>query len=837
MTDFRVALRRLFAAPIFTTFSIATLALGIGVTTAAYTAMYILGARPLGVRDQGRLVLVTRSNSISQVALAMLSWPDFQDLAAHQRGFAGVVGWTGLQGVLASPTSSEIARLEAVTGNYFGTLGVPPALGRTIQPGDDRPDAPAVIVLSDPTWRRQFAANRAVIGTTVRLAHQTVEVVGVAPVGFRGVQHVMAGSLAGWVPLAHVQRLGAQQATFDPARRGREWIFAAARLNDGATVDSAKSELSALGRKLDDAVPLPLLSIGTGPLRQEIPQRRFWVARSLSDQGNLLTGDATRLVVALPFLVLLVACTNVANLVISRGASRRQEYAVRASLGASRSRLLADTLIEIAVITVAGGVLGLLVAHGLLTWISAAAREALEATRPDFAVQWRLEPVIFTATAAAMALSLIVGGLIPAIRLSQGHVGRALTAGTGVAGPARWRGRSNLIALQVAVSAALFLIAVVCVRFVVVEPRAVPESAMDLHQVAMGAVPVEARLYDAVATEQRVAAILDEVRSMPAVTMAAASSDVPFQGAAFFNWRFGVSIAADGQPFRERSKSEPQPWLIAATPSFAETMNLSFVAGRFLNDNEHEVVLDEHAAKIAFGTTDVVGRRVSLLWRSLTALNSSTTRVSTVVGVIAPATRERVSSAFVYVPFSLRDPRTAVIVSARTAGSASGVVSGLKAAVRRVDPDLAIAAAGRGDVLAGLSSILLRLGATIFGSLAVLALVLAMAGLYGVLSQVVERRTREMGLRIALGAGRAGVLGLVLRQGLRPVVEGLVIGLGVALVVREIVQADMTKALSAIDAATFALAAVPLLAAGLLACYLPARRAARVDPNVALRDL
>jgi predicted permease len=837
MSPLRLAFRRLYAAPLFTVFAIATLALGIGVTTAAYTGMYVVGARPLGIRDDSGIVLLTRSNSVSGAGLAMVSWPDFQDLASPRRSFDAVVGWSRLQGVLAGPAASEVAAVEAVTGNYFAALGVAPLVGRLIQPGDDRQDAPAVIVLSEPSWRTQFSGDSGVIGTSVRFAHHSLEVIGVAPAGFRGIQDVMVGSRAGWVPLAHAPRLGRSQATFDPAARQRAWMFAAARLASGATVDAARTELTTISRTLDGSVPLPPQAIGAGARRQQFAQPRLWDLKSLRDQVSMLAGEATRLVVALPFLVLLVACTNIANLVLSRGSSRRQENAVRSSLGASRARLLGEGVIEAAVIGAAGGALGLLVAHGVLTWASAELREALQATQSGLPLHWRIEPVIFATTAAAMLLSVVVGGVIPAWRLSQVDVSRGLAAGGGVAAPPRWRGRSNLIALQVGISTAMFLLALVCVRFLVADRQAARETLMDLDQLALAAVPIDAQLYDEPATLERVAAIGADIRRLPAVTSVAASSDLPFQARAFFNWRFGLALAPEGQPFREPARLEPSPWVIAATPSFAETMNLRIVSGRFLRDDPNEAVLDEHAARLAFGSTDVVGRRVAMQWRSLSVAGAWSGRVSTVVGVTAPATRDRATAAFVYVPFALRDRHTAVIFSARTsAADATSLVSGLRTAVRRVDADLAVAAAGRGDVLAGVNAILLRFAATALGLLALLALALAMAGLYGVLTHVVDRRTREMGVRIALGAAPPGILRLVLRQGLRPVIEGLAIGLGAALVVRQLLQLSMTAPLSAIDAATFALAGLPLLAAGVLACYVPARRAARVDATVALKD-
>jgi putative ABC transport system permease protein len=337
----------------------------------------------------------------------------------------------------------------------------------------------------------------------------------------------------------------------------------------------------------------------------------------------------------------------------------------------------------------------------------------------------------------------------------------------------------------------------------------------------------------------------------------AASSAAPFQILGFSGGAFGaghtVGVTLPGQPFPRRVMG-PRMEAIYATPEFARTVGLTMLRGRFLRPEDassgsRPVVIDEAIAVSVFGSREVVGRTLVLRRDLIGQSAPAEVYEATVVGVAAPLGRVADDSdrqtLLLYAPFQSRpapDPtrlaywRTVLMARSRN-GDGSAMVAALRAAVRRVDPDVAVVQAGRGDVLAAGPLAFLEFAGVVFGGLAVLALALSMAGLYGVLSHVVERRTREMGIRIALGAERGRIARLVLRQGFRPIAEGLFIGLGAAWVIRYLIQSGMTAELSALDIATFALAAVPLLAAGLIACYLPARRAASVNPLDALRQL
>lgn len=834
--------RRLKATPLFTAFAVLSLGLGIGVTTAAYSAMYTLGARPSGVLDEDRVALLTNLNALRPHTQAYLSWADYQDFSTQQRNFSDVVAWADVRGVLVGRASSVRVSVEAVGGRYFSMLGVRPAVGRALVPDDDRLDAPPVMVLSDLIWRRQFDADPGIVGTTVRFAQQTFEIVGVAPTSFRGATSSSVSDVTAWVPLATATRVTTSpNVTFNPSRRDARWLSVLGRLRPSAAVEAAAIDVATIAGRLDGTAPLPAIS--TAPQQPAVQPRRGWGATPLDETSNLLGSEGVRLAVGLPFLVFLIACTNLTNLVLSRASSRRHEVAVRGALGASRWRLLREQLTETAMIAAAGGLLGALVAHGLLTATVSMLREPIESTVPGLFLVWRLEPVVFIAAGVGSLIAMLVAGLVPAVQMTRVNVGRALTIGDPSAAAPRWRWRSNIIAVQVGVSTGLFLITVIAVRFLIIDG---PVRQLSLERVAVAAVTFEPRSYTADRTGDIATDIVERTRRLPNVAAASAATGLPI-AAPGLTLRSTVEVTPSGRPFPAQEASQDVPAVIAAMPGLDAAMGLELLAGRFVEDADRGrgVALDAGAANILFGSTNVVGRDLRIRHRGPgpDAPRIETTR--TVVGVVStlsqPAEREARRFGALFIPFmdrassGIRTPREILFVARASTGDARGLVTQLRTAVRQVDPDLAINRAGRADLLVAGPMLFGPFLAAAFGSLATLGLALAMAGLYGVLSQVVGARRSEMGLRLALGAGTRGIVALVVRQGMRPVIEGLLIGLGVALVLRQVLQMGMTETLSSVNVPTFALAAVPLVVAGLIAVYLPARRASLVDPLTALR--
>jgi len=840
LRDLRYALRRLAAARIFTVFSVLTLALGIGVTTATYSVIYALMWRPLHIPDAGRVVFVTHLGGTSPGSVyRLLSWPDFRDLEQVQTSFSGVGASVGFGAAMSADGRAELVSARGVTGGYFGVVGVPALAGRVLQPADAGPDGQRVVVIVERVWRSQFGADPSIVGRLVKINGQAFEIVGVMPSSFRGLDRRDAPDV--WVPLA----AAALVSTFvedglDPTRRRRRWLTVAARLRPERGVDEAATEVAAVGQRLNLVAPIgaPPPGIGTPGLAVA----RQWSIVPLTDDANPVALSTTgALVVAVPALVLLVACTNLANLVLSRGVSRRYEHAVRRAFGASRWDVIREQLVESGVVALAGGAGGIASAQVLLVLLGRVA-ERYFGYAPQFRFDARLEPSVLAAAALAILLALVVSGLLPALQLTRTSLYSSLGQGDSVATAPRWRGRGNLIALQVGVSVGLFLITALLVRQLAAE--APSGRGPDLRNVALVNVPFTVQHRDEARARQAVDAILASVRTLPGVESAAAASFSDALGGA----RPYASVTVPDRPFAGTNEGESVS-VVAATPGAFRTLDLSILRGRAFDDRDVPgappvIVLGETLSRTLFGSTEAVGQDVLVKFSTdVTRVRGGTPQpvhVLTVIGVTADShfNRRGAAEGTLFVPFAQRFEGDVDILARTSASDVAGLVQGLRTAVQRIDPDLAISIAGRADLVARWSpEVVLGLTAVLAGSLAALALVLAMVGLYGVLSQVVGERTREMGVRQVLGATEGHLVRLVLGQGVRPVVEGLVIGLGAATLIRLGMQPYLARPVAAVDPIAFTAAAVPLVAAALLACYLPARRASRVDPNVALRHL
>ena len=821
--DLKLALRRLRAAPLFTIFSIVTLACGIGVTTAAYSAIYALGARPLGLEAPERLAWLSRSNAINRAAPTPVSLDELGTLSTRNLGLSSVAAWSGFDGVLAGPAISERVSAERVSGSYFATVGVPMARGRGLTAGDDVAAAAPVIVLSDHAWRKHFDGDPAALGAEIRLGGVAYQIVGIARRDFRGLSTPLVGGISGWVTLAAAP----PPARVIAAGRADRPLNVVARLAPGATLAMGTEAVAALAREVDAASPLP------SPANQPQPGR-YWALTSIEEATDFASAESARIVMILPLIVLLVACTNLANLVLSRSASRRHEYAVRGALGASRWHLLRDALTESALVVGIGTLLGVGLAHGLLLALVSILREPIQAVTPSFPLDWQLDPILFSGAAAGAVISMLVAGLFPALQMTRVDFRRNLTTGDAVQSLPRWRGRSNLIALQIGVSATLFLITTMMTRYIVLEPPPWLNRDPGLAQFSVG----ETRLD--VAAPTTADAIVAELMRQPGVAAAAIATDLPFTSFRFGRVPVDVWRAEDAPPVRGPGTGLG---LIGATPSLFAALNLRIVAGRtFAEGGEATpaVIVDEDFAQTGFGQSDPIGR--ALLLRARWGVDRTvSTRSATIVGVVAAASSRRQDGArgdaFVYVPLPDGPVAARAIVVARPHSPDAPMTAQMQGALRAVDRDLAFGAIGRGNVMAVRGWSIMQVFAGTLGSLASLTIILAGAGLYGALTDIVTRRTREMGIRLALGAGAPRIVAMVLRQGVRPIAEGMFIGFGAALVIRQLMQNTLTAPISAIDVGIAVTASLPLVIAGLLATYLPARRAARVNPNVALRTL
>jgi predicted permease len=843
------AARRLAAAPSFALFSIVTLAIGIGVTAAVYSVIYSGMWRPLQVHDPDRIVVVGRESTF--VPRGQISWPDFIGIERQQTTLTLVAAWGGAGGSFYANGRAELVHGEVVSGRYFDLVGVRPALGRLIQSGDDRAGAPDIVVLSDHTWRLHLGADPQVIGKTVKLARRSFQVVGVAPEGFRGLETRGLQGVAFWAPLSSARLLvGDISQERDPIRMPRGWLMVGGRLRPGDAPTAAASELARIGDRQDAIAPLWMTINGApGEPPSRHPAPRKWTTVPVVDDEVLSDNrEIGRIIVALPALVLLVACTNLANLVLSRGTSRRHEFAVRRALGATRARLIREQFADSALLGIAGGIAGLLIARALLVYFVGMTRESLATFVPGGAVFWQLESGVLAGTFAAVALSMIVAGLIPAWQLTRDGDRSALTGDPASAAVPRWRGRSNLIALQVGVSVCLFLIAVVFVQMVVRLPGARFVADAGIGRVAVATVPFEMPTKDDMRIRAVVDLVLARLKDDQEIDAAAAASMLPYRGARLFTGR-SPAVTPPDQPFDARPESGHETDLTAMTPEYWRATGLPpLVSGRGFDERDQAAaapaaIVNEGLALDVWGTTEVIGRE--LLMRDTRAVRAGAptapvTRL-TVVGVVAGRERAQHEAGHehsMFVPLAQDFPPYTIGFLARARAGGEAPVAKLAEAIRAVDPELAMDRLVSAEVLELGPLAFMRWLAAIVAGLAVLALALAMAGLYGVLSHVVDRRMREMGVRMALGADAGRLARLVRKDGFRPVVEGLFIGLATAVVVRVFLKFQFViHEVAPIDPLAFGAAAALLGAAALVACYLPARRAARVDPNIALRAL
>jgi putative ABC transport system permease protein len=593
------------------------------------------------------------------------------------------------------------------------------------------------------------------------------------------------------------------------------------------------AEVAAIGVRLDTAFPVEAAR-AEGADAQVKPRR--WSVRTLEAvdremEGRFLTAELA--ITSIVGLVLVVACTNLANLVLARGSSRVHEIAVRRALGASRARVVADQLAESVLLAAMGAVGAFLVTRSLLVWFGGANLPI----GPGVVTQLdpRLDLPTLTLAALSVLASLVVFGLAPALQLTRAQLRPALSGEGGSTSHVQWRTRRTLIAVQVMISLSFFLIAAFAVRMVSDE-RAQP-SGIDVDRLAMGRLGFYAPQWNEPAIREMVDRLQAVDGSQPGLESVTVMSGMPFGT----TYTPGANVTTTDKPFLSGRQGYPSAMLISATPSVFATLGVPIVKGRGFDARDSAgsqpvAVLSGATARQLFGTTDVVGREclLSPFWAYSESPDVTTVVVIGIAGDTDTTQRGLRRNGVIWVPLAQRFSSTLVLVG-RTSGDPAALVPTLKALVKRADPDLALDAASTAALTVTGLSVLLGIVSELAGWLAVLALALGMAGLFGVMSHLVSRRTREMGVRVALGAEPQEIRALILRDGLQPVASGLTMGYLIAAAVRLLIRSGYQSPLTMNDAVVFVLAPLPILVAAFLACYWPAKRASGVDPNVALR--
>ena len=797
--DLRYALRSLRRQPGFTAAVTITLALGIGANTAIFSVVNGVLLRPLPYPNDDRLAMVWTKFSNDQTESASL--PDYIDWKAEGSSFASMSAFANSNDNLAAP-GGEPERMPSarVIADYFQTLGVTPAIGRFFVPDEFVFGSHRVVVLSYGLWQRRFGADRSIVGKSITLNARPYTVVGVAGEGMR-----LPARAQLWSPYA-------VDPSARPANRRSDFLSVVGRLKPGVSLARAQSEMDGVARRLSTAYPATNTGVGI-----KLVSLRDQLVGSVRLALLVFSGAVA--------LVLLIACANVANLLLARATAREREMAVRAALGAGRGQLVKQLLTESLMLSTAGGLLGVLLAWWGLQALKAAAPPTLP--RLD---EIALDPAALAFTAIAVVTTGILFGLAPALRGSSTALHATISAGgrAAIGGGPGERLRGALVVAQVALAIVLLVGSGLLIR-----------TFARLQQVDLGFDPAHVLTAQIVLpgvkypSEDRQLAFFNSLRdrlaATPGVQTVGLTTDVPLGGGYNYN-----SFAIVGRPAPALGAT-PDAVPTIATAEYFSAMRIPLLAGRLFDATDgpnapRVAVVNKELVQKHFDGKNPIGERISF---SNTA-DSTTWR--TIVGVVGSTKLEGVANESYPQVFTAlqQSPVFYLYVVARTAGDPSALAPTLRRELAALDPAQPISDVMTMEARAASSVAQSKLNSAIIALFACVALALAAVGIYAVISYAVSQRTREIGIRLALGAGRSDVLRLVVRDGMTPAVIGAVLGAIGAIGVTRLMR-NLLYGVSATDPIVFGTVLGGLVVIALGACYMPARRASRVDPNVALR--
>jgi putative ABC transport system permease protein len=799
MADLRYALRALARAPGFTLAVVLTLALGIGVNSAIFSVVHTVLLRPLPYGSPEQLVLLY--GRYPEFGRTSTSLPDFIDWRDGTRSFEQMAARHPGSFVLTGEGEPERVIADRVTSNFFATLGVRPVIGRAFLPeedkmgGDDR-----VVVLSHGYWQRRFGGDPRVLGRQIQLSGRPWTVVGVTPPSFR---YGRAVDL--WAPT---------RADTTLPRRA-EYLDVIGRLKPGVTVAQAQADVDAVVRRLAEQYPQTNATIKGEVIGLEDDLVRDVRPALLAFMGAVL-------------LVLLIACANVANLLLARAATRDREVSVRVALGAGRGRLLRQLLTESMVLALLGGAAGI----ALASWGVA----AVSATSVQFLPRQYEIGMNASVVAFSIVLSLGTGllfGLAPAIRLTRDSLHTSLREGArGATAGALARVRNSLVLAEVALAMVLLVGAGLLIR-----------SFDKLTRVDLGFEPAgvltysltipSAKFPDAVQLPALYQSVLEQSRTLPGARAVAVSATLPMSEAGY--WSYSLEGAPPPPPNAGGPPVDVQPFAVSS--GYFDALRIPLRRGRTLQATDGAAapavaVINEEMVRRVFGDRDPIGRRVTFGNPA-----DSTTTWMTIVGVVGDVAQEGVTAKpYPQLYRSIdQSPGRSVIVSIRTDRDPLQIASAARQVVRAVDRDLVVNDVQPLEARVAESIARPRLSVWLLAGFAAVALVLAAIGIYGVMAYTVAQRTREIGVRMALGADPVSVKRLVVWQGMQPALIGVAIGMVSAFAASRYI-ASMLYGVSALDPVTFVLVPLFLATIALLATYLPARRATLVSPTVALQS-
>ncbi|MBC7894050.1 MAG: ABC transporter permease, partial [Cytophagaceae bacterium] len=790
-SDVRYAVRVLRRAPLFTTVAVVTLGLGIGANSAIFSVVNAVVLRPLGFADEASLMSVwDGGHSLAEFVAVRDRVRSLSASAAYQPGYDFTLGGEG---------EPERVVSALVTADFFSMLGVGPAQGRFFSKGDDVPGAEPVVVLSDALWRRRFGGDPSLIGGTVELDGIRRQVIGIAPPSFT---FPTAGTRM-WVPLE-----------IDPAREGLHWgaygHYMLGRLAPGRTPAQLRDEVAGLALDL----------IGENPVWK--PDSSFARNITVTPLREHLVKESRPLLFLLSGavgLVLLVACANVANLLMVRGTARERELAIRTTLGAGARRLARQLLTESLVLATAGGVLGLVIAWAL----TGALVGLLPDTTPRLA-ETSLDPLVVAFTLSLALFTGLLFGVLPARRIARQDPAAMMHGTRATAGARQRRVAGFLVSAQIATAVILAVGAGLVVRSLG-RLLAVDPGFETGHVVTAKVSPPRASYQEKAAQRAVTTQVLNQLRGAPGIQGVAVTTQVPFEprNEVMAMWVDGWTTDPNKlEVFEVRRVS----------PDFFRVMGIPVKRGRVFLDADNEgatpvaVISQSAVDKYWSGRDPLQGGRLRFPWPGW----------QQVVGVVADVRNNDLRNPAlptIYLSYA-QDPRAFVSVVARTAGDPQQALAAIRTTVRAVAPDVAVSDEQLVQQMVERSVSAPRSVGLLLVSFGVLALVLGGIGTYGLVAYGVESRRQEFAVRMAVGAGQPAVMRLVMREGLRLAAIGIIVGLAAAFWLTKLLQ-NLLYGIERTDFVSFAVAPIVLGAVTVLACALPAWRATRVDPNGALR--
>jgi len=806
LQDIRYAVRKLSRTPGFTTIAAFTLALAIGATTAIFSVIDGVLLKPLPFREPERVVRVTNLRDGNRMVSSV---PDFLDIRAQSKSYASLAALDNQAMNLTGGSEPERISAARVGATFWSLLGVTPQVGRGFAPNEDSQSAARTVVLSDGLWKRRFGGDRRIVGKTIALDGNSFTVIGVAPAGFSFPDRPDV-----WIPLVFAQD------DLNPDGRGAHWMGIMGRLAPNVTVAQATSELVTITRRLE----------------QQYPESNTNMSGAVIPMQEYLVGDvrpALYVMLGAVAFVLLIACANVANLLLVRAASRESEMAVRTALGAGAWRLVRQLVIESVLLAMIGGVFGTLLALWGVDLLLSMAPNGLPRIN-----EVTVNGSVLVFTAGVTVVTGVLFGLFPALHAARANVGGMLKEGMrgSSGGVASRRARNTLVMAEMALAVVLLVGAGLLIRsfskLLAVDP------GFRAERVVTFAIAAPDTKYGQYAQRRElVSNLVERMKRVPGAQGAAVVTGLPLS-----NIMMRTSAHIVGTP-PERPGERKSTDVAMATPGYFTTMGIPLVAGRDFTDRDGSgapvvSIVNQEFVKRYFPNENPIGKRIELGWDQDTAsTGGNMTLGGEIVGVVANVKRRGLSQeVFPETYASYMQPTFSNFsVVVRSTADPSTVMAAIRAQIRELDRDLPLSDLRQLKELVAASVSRPRFYTTILGVFASIALILAAVGIYGVISYAVSLRTRELGIRIALGATGRQVSGLVLQQGVGLAIAGVAVGGAGAYWLTRLLS-KLLFGVSATDPLTFVGVAALLTAIAAIASFVPARRAAKVDPLLAMRE-